>query len=107
MWEFESSVKASETDQAPMVLEQIHKISYPDWQPLFHAALLETQSSLLSQNIHDAAAALAKRHSQLLADGVHQNPLVHEELTAISGAIFSLNVLRKELESDQPKPFEP
>jgi hypothetical protein len=54
-----------------------------------------------AKKIVAAETAMEDRQRQLLADGVHQNPAIHEEITAISGAISSLNILRRELKADR------
>ena len=38
---------------------------YPDWQPQYRAALLETDPARLKEKIHDAEVVLVKRSQEL------------------------------------------
>ncbi|HEY6769694.1 MAG TPA: hypothetical protein VI386_33550 [Candidatus Sulfotelmatobacter sp.] len=76
--------------------------SYPEWQPLVQAALIELDPQQLPGQIEAAEAAVANR-LQAIGFGAHH----HAERLAISDAIASLRFLRREQASrrgDTAKP---
>jgi hypothetical protein len=100
---------ASATSQVPNISSNLAsdgstpELTYPEWQRLYQAALVETDHSRLKQKILDAEAKIFQRREQLRlsvmsTDASHPHRgASHAELMAISDALSSLNWLRNEL----------
>lgn len=79
------------------------ELPYPHWQKPLHAALVETDHSRLRQKILDAEAAMFKRKKEIATassdgNGSHLSHAASSaELMAISDALSSLEILRREL----------
>ena len=68
------------------------------WHDLYRAAVLETDRVRLQQALHAAKAAIDDRLQELQAD--HGG--TSEERQAISDALSTLNLVRRELEEGRP-----
>jgi hypothetical protein len=67
------------------------KLGFPDWQPQFHAALLEVDPKKLEECVRAAEAAIFLRQQALV-----QSPVGHAERQAIEDALRALRVIQKE-----------
>jgi hypothetical protein len=68
------------------------------WRELYEAAMFETDRTKLRQRVQAAKFSIDDRLQELLKD--HGG--TPEERQAISDALVGLNVIRRELEKDEP-----
>ena len=67
------------------------KLLYPDWEPVYRAALLELDQQKLSERIADAEAAIFTRQQ-----AISQSPNHIAERQAIEDALANLRTLKRD-----------
>ncbi len=75
-------------------LRPTQNLLYPEWQPLLQAAVLEFDLKKLPERIQTAEAAIARRLQTIFLDPNH-----HSERIALSDAVATLNLLKREYAS--------
>lgn len=67
------------------------KHKYPEWEPAYQSAVLETDNELLPTRIAEAEKAILMRSLNLLSGPEHE-----AERTAIQDALHNIRVLKTE-----------